>query len=1137
MKTKLLILLSLLILGRLYGQTSATKDNQKRSKVVTDIYNRVIIDSQGNRIEYAPNDTILELKKQKTAKGSQSKNNPEKNIQNNCEEVWKYSIMGTAIGRRSMNSIDLDHDGKVEVVCSAKSGTWNSFWYTMKYDEINNTYRQSWISDVYEDNITSIKVFDINNDSEFEIIVGFENGHVIIFNGDTKSIIGQFSLPLSDGINDIEFGDADNDSFKEIAISTDNKIYLYNPLNLSLESQLSYGAFDFKIGNVDNDVDNEIVTTLGKVLHYSGSITTLKWTYDGTTTSDNSLMVELSDIDSDGMKEIISAKRWYSINVYDADTQSQKYQITTSHDIEALLLKDINNDGTEEIIYGDGQWGEIHCINSTTHTQIWQINNPDAGVTAINVADINNDGTLEVMWGAGWTSTGADYFYVADISTNLIEWTSVAIDGPFYAVAVDDIDNDGTNEIVAISYDSESGYSSGILTVFNALTKEIEWQSNGTFFNNVLTGIYDVKVKDIDNDGIKEVVVAAEQTYTGKIWIVDGVTKAIKSSHLFNTENLSEFKVLELDDVDNDGIIEIIATTSSNYYIINPSDFSIEYSSDNLTSGYNPVTIKTDVSNFGNGKKIVICNNCIYVREPLSQNNWKTIESNYSAMDLYDLNGDGKKEIIAGTSEGTIKIFDGITHQVTFSRQLSNYKIDGIVVSKLNGDTIPEFIFTSNGSVNFYSDTNQLITTKKYDQTCGAYNSLKVVDLDNDASKEILVGTPTYILQISKDCYKCLWFNTEKIIDNAACVPQNNGKITLIPNGISPYNYQWSTGASDSIISNLSPGIYVVTVTDNSGCAIVDTLNVQQSQLIADYISTNESCLPAHDGTASVNIIQGTAPFSYQWSVDSTSSAISNLNFGNYSVTVTDSKNCTSNHLFYVQKDYLDVFSSKTDVACFGMQNGSIQLYTYGSAPYDISWNNGQSGSSLYNLGVGTYIVNVTDSHGCSSNDTVIISQPAEILSQTTTTPDNINSPFGDGTANVNIIGGATPYHVQWNDPFLQTTVTAINLQAGTYYVTITDNYGCIKTDMATVSSYVNINEIGSLSPIRVYPNPATDYVLVDSKDLSTNASIRIYDTFGRMVINQPINGKVSVKNLSNGIYFYTINNDGKVATGKLIVE
>lgn len=92
-----------------------------------------------------------------------------------------------------------------------------------------------------------------------------------------------------------------------------------------------------------------------------------------------------------------------------------------------------------------------------------------------------------------------------------------------------------------------------------------------------------------------------------------------------------------------------------------------------------------------------------------------------------------------------------------------------------------------------------------------------------------------------------------------------------------------------------------------------------------------------------------------------------------------------------------------------------------------------------------------------------------------------------------------------------------------------------------TVYYYSSISPNGfpenETSRIRVYPNPATDYVLVDSKDLSTNASILIFDTFGRMVINQAINGKVSVKGLSNGIYFYTINNDGKVATGKLIVE
>lgn len=90
----------------------------------------------------------------------------------------------------------------------------------------------------------------------------------------------------------------------------------------------------------------------------------------------------------------------------------------------------------------------------------------------------------------------------------------------------------------------------------------------------------------------------------------------------------------------------------------------------------------------------------------------------------------------------------------------------------------------------------------------------------------------------------------------------------------------------------------------------------------------------------------------------------------------------------------------------------------------------------------------------------------------------------------------------------------------------------------ANYKSYTNTDNIVeyALSTI-IYPNPATDYVLVDSKDLSTNSSIMIYDTFGRMVINQPINGKVFVKDLSKGIYYYTINNNRKIATGKLIVQ
>ena len=85
---------------------------------------------------------------------------------------------------------------------------------------------------------------------------------------------------------------------------------------------------------------------------------------------------------------------------------------------------DINGDGRDEILYGDGQWGSIHAMNAVNGTQLWAISNPEHGVTRIAVSDVDGDGNLEVMWGAGWTSTGADHFYVYDLSSRTQEFTS-----------------------------------------------------------------------------------------------------------------------------------------------------------------------------------------------------------------------------------------------------------------------------------------------------------------------------------------------------------------------------------------------------------------------------------------------------------------------------------------------------------------------------------------------------------------------------------------------------------------------------------------------------------------------------------------------------------------------------------------
>jgi hypothetical protein len=124
------------------------------------------------------------------------------------------------------------------------------------------------------------------------------------------------------------------------------------------------------------------------------------------------------------------------------------------------------------------------------------------------------------------------------------------------------------------------------------------------------------------------------------------------------------------------------------------------------------------------------------------------------------------------------------------------------------------------------------------------------------------------------------------------CSGESNGSIALTPNGVPPYTYLWSTGETASSISQLSNGLYSVTVTDNTGCS--QSLNFFLSNPVITTLAmvTNPQC--GTQGAFAINLIVsgGAAPYTYQWSNGATTEDISGLNSGTYTVTVTDANGC-----------------------------------------------------------------------------------------------------------------------------------------------------------------------------------------------------------------------------------------------------
>ncbi len=73
---------------------------------------------------------------------------------------------------------------------------------------------------------------------------------------------------------------------------------------------------------------------------------------------------------------------------------------------------------------------------------------------------------------------------------------------------------------------------------------------------------------------------------------------------------------------------------------------------------------------------------------------------------------------------------------------------------------------------------------------------------------------------------------------------------------------------------------------------------------------------------------------------------------------------------------------------------------------------------------------------------------------------------------------------------------------------------------------------------IKVFPNPATDYIVLDIDNISPSALIEMFNIQGKKVLHQVVNGKnISVGQLTEGFYTYKINDNGKVYNGKIVVE
>lgn len=398
-----------------------------------------------------------------------------------------------------------------------------------------------------------------------------------------------------------------------------------------------------------------------------------------------------------------------------------------------------------------------------------------------------------------------------------------------------------------------------------------------------------------------------------------------------------------------------------------------------------------------------------------------------------------------------------------------SYGIYTVTVTDANGCERTSSVVVNEPRCNGY-----FVSTSSSDLSCNGDGSGEATAIPNNGASpfsfqwdDALAQTSETATGLSQGVYQvvvtdangCIAMNTASIFEPSALMNTitssdvtvqggNDGSATAnVSGGTSPYDFLWSNGSTSSSISGVVAGWYNVTISDDHGCSMVDSIYINEppcNEMSAQVSTTSPLC--AGDATAEANLVvmNGVGPYSIAWSTGENGvDQISDLAADLYSVEVVDSRGCYVFKSFGVSEPSpISVGLSATPSTCMGADNGTIDASIVGGTYpyYYFDWSNGHTTEDVINLGVGAYSLTVTDENGCSTIASTSISEPSDIEISYVST--NVTCYQGsDGSIDVTTTGGTVPYNFDWSNG--ATTEDLNGIDVGGYILSVTDANFC----------------------------------------------------------------------------------------------
>lgn len=267
--------------------------------------------------------------------------------------------------------------------------------------------------------------------------------------------------------------------------------------------------------------------------------------------------------------------------------------------------------------------------------------------------------------------------------------------------------------------------------------------------------------------------------------------------------------------------------------------------------------------------------------------------------------------------------------------------------------------------------------------TASVVNPVHAFSAPGDYTVTLTVNGPANIPSTTTRTIRVLGA-TASVLSQVRCGGEASGSATVIAAGGNNYSYAWSTNPvqTSATATGLLAGAYTVEVSEPNACGASAVVTITEPAPVTGKLNVIKPVCGGTTGSISVEASGGTPGYTYLWQpAVSTTQNAADIPAGNYSVTITDTRNCSrtlSAGIIIPIPPVVEITSFK-EVSCMLGNDGTATagLIAGNGTSFGWSWNSvpPQSGSTAKKLVPGTYTVTVTDDNGCSGNATVMLTQ------------------------------------------------------------------------------------------------------------------------------------------------------------------